>query len=174
MGWKVEGKFPDIPKSIVVVAPHTSYWDAILGKLFLLSFKVNHRFLSKKELFYFPMNIIMYLFGAVPVGGVKNRNAIHDACNLLHNANGLHVVICPEGRFARTERWNSGFYYMAFKADVPIVVAYLDYRKKEIGVKGVITDLSDINNVYKELTGYYVGVSAKYPEDFALPKYKQI
>lgn len=56
-GWKLQGEFPDIPQSIIVVAPHTSYWDAVIGKLFLRSAGIKHKLLSKKELFFFPANI---------------------------------------------------------------------------------------------------------------------
>lgn len=170
LGWKLHGQVPDIPQSVIIVAPHTSYWDAVIGKLFLRSVGLKHKLLSKKELFFFPANILMQLFGAIPIRGVKGRNAILEVSSMFESNDHLHVVICPEGGFTRTEKWNAGFYYIALKAGVPIVVAYMDYYKKEIGVKGIIMDLSNIDSVYHELSLYYEGVSARYPENFALPK----
>lgn len=169
-GWKCRGDLNGIPKSIVVVAPHTSYWDAVIGKCLLLHLGVKHRFLSKKSLFRFPFGLFLRLFGCVPVGGARGHNAINDVCRLLHAADSLHVIICPEGGFAPTAKWNPGFYYMARKAGVPIVVAYLDYQKREAGIKGVITDLSDVRSVYSQLARYYEKVTARHPENFVLPR----
>ena len=168
--WKCRGDLNGIPKSIIVVAPHTSYWDAVIGKCFLIRLGVKYVFLSKKDLFRFPFGFFMKAFGAIPIGNNKGHNAINDIANMLQNTENLHVIICPEGGFPATKRWNPGFYYMALKANVPIVVAYIDYGKKEVGIKGVITNLSDKRAVYKQLTQYYNGVTARHPENFELPQ----
>ena len=172
LGWKVVDEWPAIRRSIVVFAPHTSYWDAVIGKLVLRSFGVRHRLLSKKELFRFPMGIVMRMIGAIPIRGVKGQNAIWHISHLLGEADELHFVICPEGGFAPTERWDAGFYYMAYKAQVPVIAVYLDYGQKEAGVAGVIGDLDSLNEVYRQLAEMYQGVTARYPERFLLPKYK--
>lgn len=171
LGWRVASVFPNVKKSVTVFAPHTSYWDAVIGKLVLQSYGVPHRLLSKKELFYFPMSIAMRLLGAVPIGGVKGHNAIHDAARMLEETDELHLIICPEGQLAAIDRWNPGFYYMAVKAGVPVVVVYMDYRRREAGVKGVISNLDDRNKVYQQLAEMYAGVSACHPSEFLLPKY---
>lgn len=168
-GWKCRGNLKGISKSILVVAPHTSYWDAVIGKCFLLKLGVRHVILSKKALFRFPFGLFMRVFGSIPVGNVKGHNAINDVAEMLQAADRLHVVICPEGGFPATKRWNPGFYYMAQKANVPIVVAYIDYKKKEAGIKGIITDLSDRKKVYRQLAEYYKDVTARHPENFELP-----
>ena len=171
--WRVTSDFPDVSKSIMVFAPHTSYWDAVIGKLVLRSYGVRHTLLSKKELFHFPMSIAMHLLGAIPIGGVKGHNAIHDAVSILESGQEMHLVICPEGQLAATDRWNPGFYYMAVKAGVPFVVVYLDYAKREAGVKGVIRDLENQQEVYRQLAEMYAGVTARHPECFLLPRYKE-
>ncbi|MBR1547797.1 MAG: 1-acyl-sn-glycerol-3-phosphate acyltransferase [Prevotella sp.] len=173
LGWKVVSNFPDgVKKSIIVFAPHTSYWDAVIGKLVLRAYDVPHQFLSKKELFRFPMGIVMHLIGAMPIRGVKGQNAIYHISHLLAVADEKHFLICPEGGFAPTDRWDAGFYYMAYKARVPLVVVYLDYKRKEAGVKGVIYDLDNQNDVYRQLAEMYRGVTARHPDRFLLPKYK--
>ena len=172
LGFKITTEFPDVQKSILVFAPHTSYWDAAIGKLVMKVWGVPHRLLGKKELFRFPMVIVMRLLGGIPIRGIKGHNSIYDAVNLLNKEDRMHLVICPEGKFAPTDRWNPGFYYMAAKAHVPVVVAFIDYGRKEAGVKGVISDLSDKNKVYHQLADMYRGVTARHPECFLLPKYK--
>jgi 1-acyl-sn-glycerol-3-phosphate acyltransferase len=168
LGWKIKGEYPNINKSIVIFAPHTSYYDSVYGKLFFNEAGINHRFLSKKELFFFPLNIVMKLYGSIPVRGVKGENAIYLVAKMLEEKESLHIVISPEGQLARTNKWNKGFYYMASKAKVPIIVGYLDYQKKEIGVKGVINNLENIETVMNQVTMMYKDVMAKYPENFSL------
>lgn len=172
LGWKINGDFNIVKKSILIIAPHTSYWDAIIGKILLLSTGMNHRILSKKELFFFPMNLLMYSIGAIPVRGVNGCNAIYEVCRLIKENDSLHIVICPEGGFSPTEKWDPGFYYMALKSQVPIMVGYLDYAKKEVGIKGIITDLSNKDNVFIQVAEYYKDVTACYPEKFKLPQIK--
>ena len=159
--WRVLSDFPEVSKSITVFAPHTSYWDAIIGKLVLRSYGVRHTLLSKKELFHFPMSIAMHLLGAMPIGGVKGHNALHDAVSILESEQQMHLVICPEGQF-----------YMAVKAGVPIIVVYLDYAKRTAGVKGVIRDLENQQEVYRQLAEMYADVTARHPVGFLLPRYK--
>lgn len=172
IGWKVVTDFPQVDKSVMVFAPHTSYWDAVIGKIMLCSLGIPHTPLSKKELFVFPMSIAMRLLGSIPVGGVKGHNAIYDAVDILGKSDKMHLVVCPEGMRSPTNRWNPGFYYMAYRANVPIVVIYMDYAKKVAGVKGVITDLDNLNTVYKQMAQMYKGVTARHPDDFELPAYR--
>ena len=168
LGWKIKGEFPDIKKSITIFAPHTAHIDAFYGKLGMTEIGIKYLFLSKKELFFFPMNILMKKFGSIAVRGVRNKNAIYQVVDLLDNTDELHIVISPEGWIKKITKWNKGFYYMASKAKVPIVVAYLDYNKKEIGVKGVIHQVEDYNSVIKQINVMYEGVSGKCPEQFVL------
>lgn len=169
MGWKVVSDFPNIPKSVIIMAPHTSYRDAVIGKLVLNSFKIKTALLTYYEYFFFPLNIGLKILGCVPVGS-KGHNSIVEAVDILKKEENIHVVICPEGQLKPTDRWNPGFYYMAVKAEVPIVIGYLDYKKKEAGLKGVINDISDKESVFKIVSECYTGVTAKYPEKFELPK----
>ena len=142
--WRVLSDFPEVSKSITVFAPHT----------------------------HFPMSIAMHLLGAMPIGGVKGHNALHDAVSILESEQQMHLVICPEGQLAATDRWNPGFYYMAVKAGVPIIVVYLDYAKRTAGVKGVIRDLENQQEVYRQLAEMYADVTARHPVGFLLPRYK--
>jgi len=170
IGWKLTGEFPNIKKSIIIFAPHTAHIDAFYGKLGFNELGIKHLFLSKKELFFFPMNIVMKKFGSMPVRGVKGVNAIYQVTNILSKTNELNIVLSPEGRIRKVEDWNKGFYHMATKANIPIVVAFLDYKKKELGIKGVIYDLEDYDKVVKNINTMYKDVKGKNPNDFFLTK----
>jgi len=166
LGWKIKGEFPDIKKSVVIFAPHTSYWDGLYGKLYLMQLDINYKFLSKKEFFKFPLKYFFRIFGSIPV--YKNKDYIDYVAELISNSKELHIVLSPEGQLAKIKRWKKGYYYMALKANVPIVVSYLDYKKKEIGVKGVLYNLENLNTVMFQINNMYKDVTAKYPENFSL------
>lgn len=168
LGWKITGEFPNVNKSIVIFAPHTAHIDALYGKLGFVEIGVKYKFLSKKELFFFPMNLLMKKFGSIPVRGVKNHNAIYQVAEILKNTDNLHIVISPEGWIKKVKDWNKGFYYMALKAKVPIIVTYIDYSKKEIGIKGIIEEISDYETVINKINSMYFGVKGKRPENFVL------
>ena len=102
------------------------------------------------------------------VRGVKDKNAIFQVTELLNNAEELHIVISPEGWIKKVPDWKKGFYYLALKAKVPIVVAYLDYKEKEIGIKDVIYDIGDYNSVKSHINFLYKDVQGKCPEQFVL------
>ena len=168
LGWKIKGEFPDINKSIIVFAPHTSYFDGLYGKLYLTNAGIKYKFLSKKEFFKFPMKYFFKAFGSIPV--YKNKEYVNHIVELFNNSKELHIVLSPEGHLAKTDHWKKGFYYIAKKANVPIVVGYIDYKKKEIGIKGVMKNISDMNDTMNGISKMYKNVNAKYPENFILDK----
>src|SRR5574344_1097159 len=129
IGWKIKGFNRDIPRGIIVMAPHTSYLDAIIGKIVLCSLGIKHSLLTTRRLFKFPLSIILRLWGCYPVGGGVS-NSILDVVNMDSS---ISPVICPEGKLDPTSKWNLGFWVMAYKMKVPIILAYLDYSKKEAG-----------------------------------------
>jgi 1-acyl-sn-glycerol-3-phosphate acyltransferase len=166
LGWKIKGEFPNIKKSIIIFAPHTSYWDGLYGKLYLMQLGINYKFLSKKEFFKFPLNYFFKIYGSIPVS--KTKEYIDYVAELINNTSELHIVLSPEGQLAKTTRWKKGYYYMAIRANVPIVVGFIDYKRKEIGIKGVIDNLNSIEAVRREVAELYSDVLAKYPEKFSL------
>jgi len=167
LGWKITGDYSGLQKSVTIFAPHTAHVDFFYGKLGYSELGVKFKFLSKKELFFFPMNLIMKALGSIPVRGVKGQNAIYRSAEMLNNADELHIVVSPEGWIKRVTKWNKGFFYMAQKAKVPIVVSTLDYAKKEMGVKAIIYDTSNFNTVMEEINRIYKNVQGKNPEQFA-------
>ncbi|MCY1720456.1 1-acyl-sn-glycerol-3-phosphate acyltransferase [Prolixibacteraceae bacterium Z1-6] len=167
LGWKITGDYAGLKKSVTIFAPHTAHIDFLYGKLGFNELGVKFKFLSKKELFFFPMNLIMRKLGSIPVRGVKGKNAIFQVAEMLNNTDELHIVVSPEGWIKKVTKWNKGFFYMAKKAKVPIVVASLDYSKREMGVEAVIYDTSDFDTVMKQIKEIYKNVQGKNPEQFA-------
>lgn len=165
LGWRIDVSVPEgVLKAVVVMAPHTSNWDFIIGRLAFYLMKLNARFLIKKELFFFPLGAILKGFGALPVDRKNNNNMVRQAVDLFHKNDSLYLVFTPEGTRSANPNWKKGFYFIAQSADVPIVLAYIDYRRKIGGfhglykVTGNIKD--DLQNIKQELVQY----PGKYPE----------
>ena len=168
LGWKITGDLPNLDKSVIIFAPHTSYWDGFYGKLMLMQYDINYKFLSKKEFFKFPLKYFFRLYGSIPVS--QNKEYVNEVVSLFNKSGDLHIVLSPEGQLAKTDHWKKGFYYMADRANVPIVVGYIDYKKKEMGFKGVIQDTSDMKRTITEISQMYENVVARHPENFILDK----
>ena len=169
LGWKINGVFPGIKKSILIIAPHTSVWDWLIVKLFLNQIGVKYKILYKKEFFVFPINIVMKPLGSIPVERKgKRSNLIFQIASMFYNNEELCIVLSPEGTRHLVTQWEKGFYYISKRTNIPIIAGYIDYTKKEIGVKGVIQETKNIKTVMQETNGYYQNVRAKHPENFSL------
>ncbi len=167
LGWHITSAFPKVDKSIIVVAPHTSIYDAILGKFVLLSYGLKHKILSKESLFAFPFGYVMKWFGSIPVRK-HDSQTFHQLIKLLKENDRMHLVICPEGTRHATHQWNMGFCAIARLTDTPVFAVYIDYQEREIGVKGQVS-VKDKQAATADLISYYQHVTAKNPGNFILP-----
>ena len=171
IGWTIKDDFPELKKSIIIVAPHTSNWDFVLGKLYMIVFGVKNKVLVKKELFIFPLNFILKIVGSIPINRHDKKNSIiNQTVNLFDNNDEFCLVIAPEGTRKRVDNWKKGYLLIANKAQVPVIITYIDYKKKEIGIKEVIWNVTDVKATMRKITEVYRGVNAKFPENFALDK----
>ncbi len=164
-GWKIDVAVPkEVFKAVVVMAPHTSNWDFVIGRLAFYQMNLRARFLIKKELFFFPLGFILKRFGALPIDRKSNNNMVQQAVELFANNESLYLVFTPEGTRSANPNWKKGFYFIAQNANVPIVLAYIDYRKKTGGFHGIFIPSGnvkeDILSIKQQLAQYH----AKYPE----------
>ncbi len=167
-GWRVETTLPDYPKCIICVAPHTSNWDFILGKLAYGSLGRPACFLMKREWFFFPMGAIFKSMGGIPVDRRSATSLTDTLAERYRNSEQLTIAITPEGTRKPNANWKQGFYYIALKAKIPIVLAFIDYKDKHIGLTKVIYPTGDIEKDMAEIKDFYRGRHGKHPENFAL------
>lgn len=166
-GWKL-GPVDDgsILKCVICVAPHTSNWDFIVGKLFYGALGRDAGFLIKKEWFFFPFNLLFRWMGGVPVDRKHRTSVVEQMAVEFDKRKVFHLAVTPEGTRKRAKEWKKGFYYIALRAHVPVMTAYLDYGKKEVGIKGVFYPTGNADEDMKAIRACYEGVTAKYPENF--------
>ncbi len=170
IGWKVIVTVSEPPKSVICVAPHTSNWDFILGKLFYWAEGKHSSFLMKKSWFIFPFNLFLKPMGGVPVDRKKSMSVTDQVTLLFHENDYFHIAITPEGTRSLRKRWRMGFYHIAMKANVPIQLAFIDYKKKELGITEIFIPTGDIKADLKYIQNYYKDVHAKFPEKFYINK----
>jgi 1-acyl-sn-glycerol-3-phosphate acyltransferase len=151
-------------KCVLLFAPHTSMLDFVVGKLALVAMGVKTVFLIKKEVFWFPLGIILKALGGLPVDRQNARNFPSFAAGIIRKTDRIALLISPEGTRKRNPKWKKGFYVIAQEANVPIVLGYLDYHTKKGGIMGVFhhtgdmdADILMIKNKYKGMRGRYLG-----------------
>ena len=170
-GWKLIGDFPNIDKSVVTLAPHTSYWDFVIGKLYLNAKSISNNTLMKKEAFFFPLNMILNGLGAIPVDRKnKNISLVSQVAASFQKRKEFNIFIAAEGSRSKRTKWKTGFYHIAYEANVPIVTSFIDYEKKEVGIKETINDTSNIEKTMTEINSIYKDIQAKFPEKFTVDK----
>lgn len=171
-GWNTNGALPDgIKKAVVVNAPHTSYWDFVVGRLTFWAIRVNIRFLIKKEVFFFPLGWLLEKLGGLPVDRGRNKcNIVTQVVRMFHEHDALVVVITPEGTRKRVEQWKKGFYLIALKAGVPLALSFIDYGKKTGGIGPVFHPSGDYQKDLAFIQDFYRDKTACHPERFNLSK----
>ena len=161
LGWKIGPEGDDVPKCVICVAPHTSNVDFTMGKLFYAAIGRKAKFLIKKEWFIFPLSLVFRSMGGIPINRGKSSSTTERLAEEFSRRDVFHLAIAPEGTRKKAEEWKKGFYYIALKAGVPIQVAYIDYKLKEVGIKTTFyptgnadKDIFTIRSMYEGIVGF--------------------
>jgi 1-acyl-sn-glycerol-3-phosphate acyltransferase len=168
-GWKVQGSLDHLDKCVVIGAPHTTNWDFFYGLLFKMYHGLSIRFLMKKELFSFPMGYLLKILGGIPVDRTKSTRLVDKMAGEIKNSSHYVLALTPEGTRKRVNSWKMGFYYIAKKAEVPIVLGFLDYQQRIVGVGPIVEPGEDMQKDLDFIINFYSTIKAKYPEKFSLP-----
>ena len=133
LGWKVENGFPDEPKKyIIIAAPHTSWIDFPIAVLARMSGGKMVHFVGKGSLFKWPLGFFFRALGGIPVDRDKSVNMVASVVAIFNSKKEFRLGLSPEGTRKKVEKWKTGFYYIAKGANVPIVMATLDFENKKI------------------------------------------
>lgn len=170
LGWKIEGLRDYPQKCVICVAPHTSNWDLIMGKLVSVSMGRKSNFLIKKTWFFFPMNILFNAIGGIPVDRSKKTSLTDQMAKIFAERDSFELAITPEGTRGKNSDWKKGFYYIALGANVPIVIAILDYGKKIVTFEAEFVPTGDVDKDLQKIKSYYIGATGKNRENFTFDK----
>ena len=168
MGWRLESDQPHPKKFIICLAPHTSNWDFVLGQLYSGAIGMKINFLMKKEWFFWPLGPIFKRLGGIPVYRDKKTSMTDAMAQAAKDAETFRLCITPEGTRSKTEDWKKGFYYIALKAQLPILLYGVDYEKKLIRCTKTIIPMGDIERDMREIKLYFKDFKGKKPENFTI------
>ena len=165
-GWTVKVELPDFDKCVICVAPHTSNWDFIICELAYISLQRKAGFLMKKDWFFFPLGYFFRAIGGVPVDRSRRTDLVEQIVEQFNAHDRMTIAITPEATRKANPDWKTGFYRIATQAGVPIVLAYIDYDKREVGIERTFEPTGDVEADMIEIKRYYMRFAAKYKDKF--------
>jgi 1-acyl-sn-glycerol-3-phosphate acyltransferase len=163
-GWRTEGTPPTPRRFVLIAAPHTSNWDAVILLLAARIFDIHLEWFVKDAWFKGPMGPIMRALGGVPIDRSASHGVVEQAIERFARGDELMLAVPPEGTRGKSPHWKTGFYHIARGANVPIVLGYLDYGRKVAGLGPAFTPTGDLQADFQVFADFYANVQAKYPE----------
>jgi 1-acyl-sn-glycerol-3-phosphate acyltransferase len=157
-GWHIDGRLPDIPKFVLIGAPHTSNWDFILFLGVVFSLRVNVHFMGKVELFNSPIGWFFRYCGGIPVDRRKSTGLVEQMVKAINESKEFILTITPEGTRHQVAEWKRGFYHIAKEAGIPIVMAIVDGRHKTVHLGQVFYPTGTVEGDMKAIQSYFTGV----------------
>ena len=167
LGWKTDSSFPyhHFRKYIIIIGPHTSSWDFIIGVAYRSVLQMEKaRFLGKKELFKPPFGFIFRWLGGTPVDRQQSHNLVDEVANLFNVHDDFAIALSPEGTRTRVEKLKTGFYYIAKKANVPIIMAGLDYENKSVFFSEPVLPSHNPEHDFEIILKFFRPIKGKFPE----------
>lgn len=165
-GWKSDYKEEfTLKKGVVVAAPHTSNWDFLFAMATFWKMEIDVKFFIKDSYTKSFFGFFFKSLGAVGVDRVNGKNMVDFAAELI-NQKDIIFIVPAEGTRKRVAQWKTGFYHIAKKANVPILLGYLDYKTKTSGINKIIVPTDSFEHDMKEIQDYYLNYTAKYPANY--------
>ena len=167
-GWRVEGSLPaNASKCVLIAAPHTSNWDLPYTLMVAFVLRLNVYWMGKESLFRPPFRGLMMWLGGLPVNRAQSSNLVEASSLAIKAAEGsVQVIVPPEGTRSKARYWKTGFYYIALGAQVPILMAYLDYTDKRGGLGPALLPSGDIEKDMAIVKAFYAPIKGKHTDRF--------
>ena len=167
-GWKVQGQLPaNGRKSVLIAAPHTSNWDLPYTLMVAFALRLNVYWMGKQSIFKPPFRGVMLWLGGIPIQRESSNNVVEASIVAIQKADGpVQLIVPPEGTRSKARYWKTGFYYIALGANVPIVMAYMDYARKESGLGPVFEPTGNIEADMARIQAFYAPFKGKNPDQF--------
>ncbi len=164
--FRFEGSVPDLPRVVLIVAPHTSNWDFVVGLFAKLALGLRARFIAKHTLFRGPFGAFLRWLGGMPVNRKAPGGIVESAIEAMRAADKLYLVLTPEGTRAKMPAWRSGFYRIAHGAGVPILPVAFDYRRRRVAFQPLFEPTGDYEVDLPKLRSGFDAAMAYRPENY--------
>ena len=168
-GWTTVNEAPsDLGNAVCIVAPHTAIEDFFVGLGFYWSYGIKFKVMMKQEFFKPVLGWILKKMGGIPVNRGHQNHLVEQMIEMFSQNEDTHLVICPEGTRKAVKHWKKGFYVIAEGAKLPIVLGFIDYKKKRCGIEKYFYPTGDYDKDLAMIWDYYKDIKAKHPEGFNL------
>ena len=162
-GWRVLFVPPSVPKAVVIVYPHTSNWDFIVGILWRSTVAVPIGFIGKDTLFRPPFGGLFHRLGGIPVNRRQSTGFVEGLVEAFDSKQSLYLAIAPEGTRSKVDHWKSGFYRLALAANVPLGLGFIDYSRREVGIERWLSLSGNEAQDMAAIRDYYAAKRGKRP-----------
>jgi 1-acyl-sn-glycerol-3-phosphate acyltransferase len=171
LGWNVSlsNPYPHLKKFVIIVGPHTSNWDFVVLLAYRSILRLKSGFLGKKELFKPPFGFIFHGLGGIPVDRKQSHNLVDDVAKIIEQRETFIIALSPEGTRKKVEKLRTGFYFIASKARIPIVMVGLDYKNKTIHFSEPLMPSDQVRD-FNTIFDFYRTIEGKYPEQGLMHK----
>ena len=166
IGWESIGDFNYPKKCVVIAAPHTSNWDFLIGRCYGYILGIQVKYLIKSSFFVPVLGALFKWNGGIPVFRNSKSNLVDQIVERFNNTDALILGIAPEGTRSRVEKWKTGFYHIAYKANVPILLLAVDFKHKKIGVINSMKPTGDMDTDMLFIQNQFKNFKGKIPENY--------
>lgn len=154
-GWRVTGAFPDLPRLVIIAAPHSSGWDAVWGMLVKLALGLDVEFMAKREVFWWPLGSLLRALGGFPVDRSATVGVVEQLTERMRTHPRLWLAVAPEGTRRRVGKWKTGFWRVAHDAGVPVVCAAFHYPERRVHIGQSFEVGDDMDADMRAIREYY-------------------
>lgn len=168
LGWTLNVDLPEINKYVAIAAPHTSNWDFPLGILAAKAINLKVNWLGKHSMFRWHSGWFFRLIGGIPIDRSGGKNYKQQLTDLFDRSEYLVLALAPEGTRSKLDHWKTGFHSIARAANVPVLMAYLDWGNRQVGIGGMFYPTDDIEKDFCVIREFYKDRRGKNPENESL------
>jgi 1-acyl-sn-glycerol-3-phosphate acyltransferase len=163
-GWRTVLIEPPSPKGIIVVYPHTSNWDFIIGVLFKISVGLPAHWMGKHTLFRWPIRGVMLALGGIPINRRERSGFVDVLLAEFARHDWMWLAVAPEGTRSATDHWKSGFYRIAVAGNLPVGLGYIDFARRTVGIDTYLTMSGDADQDFARIRAFYSDKQGRYPD----------
>jgi 1-acyl-sn-glycerol-3-phosphate acyltransferase len=164
-GWRAVVTPLPAPKGIIVVYPHTSNWDFMVGVFYKVGTGLQTRWVGKHTLFRFPLRRLLLYLGGIPIRRDERSGLVDTMLAEFARHEQMWLAVTPEGTRSRTEYWKSGFYRIALQGNLPVALGYIDYATHTVGIDTFLTLTGDVQADFDRIRAFYRDKRGRRPEN---------
>lgn len=164
IGWRCEGRPPEVERCVMVAFPHTSNWDLVFLFCYGILCDVPLCFAIKQSAMRGWLGRFLTYMGGIPIDRSQHHSQVHQLASAIQSRPRILLCVTPEGTRKRASYWKTGFYVTALEAGVPLFLAFVDGQRKAFGTGPLVVPSGDIYADMKKIRDFYGDIRGIYPD----------